>query len=204
MWVLHSNNSIFQNDKCWLHPLPIMITARDLHLDRTLYISTKLCWRFGCSERIGPWCPNSKCLVFIFPPACAALRPLIHIHATCTTPKWIMRREAPNWIMACVWKGVIMHTHVCAARVLNQTPWHYECGFYIIILNKPVPRLYKKMLTQWVALANETIIVCTFCNGKNRDCIRRRWKNKKTHSHKNKRTCKTKFSTWMQVSPNFQ
>lgn len=36
------------------------------------------------------------------------------------------------------------HAHVCAARVLNQNPWHHECGFYIIILNKPVARHYKK------------------------------------------------------------
>lgn len=108
---------------------------------------------------IGPQCPNSKCTVFIFPPACAELRPLMHIHAICTTPKWIMRQEAPNRIvMACMWEGS-HHAHVCAARVLNQKLWHNECGFYIIILNKPMARHYKKKtLTQWVALGNETII----------------------------------------------
>lgn len=54
-----------------------------------------------------------------------ALHSLIHSHAICTTPKWIMRQEALNWIvMACVWGGS-HHAHVCVARVLNQNPWHH-------------------------------------------------------------------------------
>lgn len=59
--------------------------------------------------------PKLKVLSVYFSPCmcCTALRPLIHIHAIWTTPKWIMRQEAPNWIvMACVWEGVIMHTCV--------------------------------------------------------------------------------------------
>lgn len=50
-----------------------------------------------------------------------------------------MRQEAPNRdVMARVSKGVAVHK--CAARVLNQ---NHTCGFYIIILNKPVARHYK-------------------------------------------------------------
>lgn len=44
--------------------------------------------------------------------------------------------------------------HTCAARVLNQNLWLNACGFYIIILNKPVALHYKNTHAV-IALRNE-------------------------------------------------